>query len=257
MGKLVCLGLLLLASPARADWEDGRVPEGGNAFTLGRHVGEISLLGRSGVGLTDGVELSTMLPLDLVLFPNLGIKFRLFDDERWASSFKLTLGAGAYPVIGGGILPYPPIAGGFVGFVAAAFQSGEVAVSWRAARPITLTLRGGAFGLEMGVLGLGGGVAVYVPFVLPITGGGAALGLSGGGEMDAVLGEHDAIIVEGDVYGLVGAQEGLLLATAGWTHGWKCFHLTLGAYTLVDLPEGRMLHDQLPVAPYANAYWRF
>src|SRR5262249_30912590 len=172
------------------------------------------------------------------------------------SSFKLTLGAGAYPIVGGGILPYPPIAGGFVGFVLASFQSGELAVSWRPARPVTLTVRGGVFGLGMGVLGVGGGLAVYMPFVVPIIGGGAALGLTGGGEIDAVLGEHDAIIVEGDVYTIDGAQEGLLLATAGWTHAWKYFHLTVGVYTLTDLPDARMLRDQLPVAPYANMYWR-
>ena len=245
------------AVPARADWEDGRVPEGDNAFTLRRHELELSLLGRSGFGITDAVEISTYLPLDLVLFPNLGLEVRLFDDGRWASSCKLTLGAGAYPVVGGGFLPYPPVAAGFVGFVAAAFQAGEIMVSGRPGRAVTLTARAGGFAVEMGVLGLGGGVAVYVPLVLPIAKGGATPGFTGGAEIDLALGDHDAIVAGGDIYYLDGAEEGLAMATAGWTHAWRHFHLTVGAYTLVDLPDGRIWRDSLPVAPYANAYWRF
>ena len=247
----------LAALPARADWEDGRVPEGDNAFTLRRHTLELSLLGRSSFGITDRVEISTYLPLDCVLFPNLGLEFQLHDDGVWASSFKLTLGAGAYPVVGGGIIPYPPIATGFAGFVLAGFEEGELMVSARPARALTLTVRGGGLALELGVVGVGGALAVYVPAVLPITGGGAAVGVTGGAEIDWALGEHDALVASGDVYWLDGAGEGLAMGSMSWTHAWTHFHLTVGAYTLVDLPDARMFHDQLPVAPYANVYWRF
>jgi hypothetical protein len=249
--------LLLSSAPASADWEDGRVPEGDNAFTLERHTLELSLLGRSGFGVTRSFEISTYLPLDLALFPNLGFEWRLYEGPTWAASFKLTLGAGAYPIVGGGIIPYPPVAAGFVGFVAAGFEEGELMVSARAARPLTLTLRGGGLAIEMGVLALGGGLAVYVPLVLPIAAGGVAPGLTGGAEADLALGANDALIVSGDVYYLDGASEGLAMATAGWTHAWSHFHLTLGAYTLIDLPAAHALSDSLPVAPYANVYWRF
>src|SRR5262249_54841418 len=151
----------------------------------------------SSFGITDRVEISTYLPLDLVLFPNLGLEFQLHDDGVWASSFKLTLGAGAYPIVGGGIIPYPPVEAGFAGFVATRVQEGEWMESARLADALSFTLRGGGLAVELGVIGVGGGLAVYVPAVLPITSGGATAGATGGAEIDMAFGEHDALVVSG------------------------------------------------------------
>jgi hypothetical protein len=253
LAPLVVLGS---ASVGRADWSDGRVPEGDNAFTVRRHELRLSLLGRSAFGITDRVELSTYLPLYFVLFPNLALKVGLVDAPATSVALELGAGGGAYPMIGG--LPVPPfVAVGFVGFAVAGYQTAAVDWSVRPARPLTLTVRGGVIGLELGVVGVGGVAAPGAVAVLPILGGGSAVGGVGGLEADLVLGPKDALVVDTSLYYLRGADEALMLATAGWSHGWERVHLTLGACAVVDVPHAKLWRDGTPVGPYANLYWSF
>ncbi|HEY3360212.1 MAG TPA: hypothetical protein VGQ83_43575 [Polyangia bacterium] len=253
---LVLSCLLGSAAVARADWADGRVPEGDNAFTLRQRDLRLSVLGRSAVGITDRVELSAYLPLYFALFPNLALKIGLFDGDASSVALKLGVGAGAYPVIGGMAVP-PFVAFGFTGFVVAGYQTAEVDWSVRPTRRLTVTGRAGVLGLELGVVGVGGVVGPGAVAVLPILGGGAALGGVGGLELDVVLGPRDALVVDASAYYLKGADEGLVITTAGWTHAWEHFHLMLGAYTFLDLPHAKLWHDGHPVGPYANLYWSF
>src|SRR4051794_19777638 len=78
-----CFGLTILffaffSVSAQADWQRGHVVEGDSAYTVPGGAARLSLLGRSALGLSNRVELSTYLPLDLVLFPNLSLKYRFF-----------------------------------------------------------------------------------------------------------------------------------------------------------------------------------
>jgi len=254
---LAVIGIACARGVARAEWEDWRVPEGANAYTVKRHDLRLDLIGRSAFGITSRVELSTYLLLDAVLFPNLGLKVRVADTPRVAVAVEGHVGGGLYPVAGGGLLPFPPVAFGSVGFVAASFQLIGTQVTVHPAHALAFTLRGNLIAAEAKSENVGGVVGPGAAAALPFAFGGSSVGASGGAEVDWVLGKHDTLVLEADVAGFRHAREQLSLAWIGWTHGWKRFHLTVGAYTIVDLPDAKMLHDKEPVAPFGNVYWKF
>lgn len=261
LALLATLATAALASSARADWEDGRVPEGGdNAYTLGRHQLRVPILGATTFGLSSRVELSTYAPLDLVLFPNLAVKWRFHETDTTAVAAKLGAGGGIYPIVGGAIIPYPPTGAGFFGFVAAGTQKLDLTASTRTSRMLTLSATAGAFAVELGVIAIAGAAsfAGYVPLVLPLSGGGAAPGATGGVELDYRIDKRDVFVFDLNVWFVRGAKDGLLMSTAAFTHAWGTFHLTIGAYTLADVPDTTIWkQSKLPVAPYANVSWTF
>src|SRR5262245_27136962 len=90
------LAMTSAAGVAHADWERGVMPEGGTAYTVQQRELRLDLVGRSAFGITSRTELSTYVLLDAILFPNLELKVRVFenDDAAWAISGGV--GAGLY-----------------------------------------------------------------------------------------------------------------------------------------------------------------
>ena len=133
---LLTTSLLLAAVSARADWETGVVPEGSNAYTIERHAVRLNVIGKSAFGLTDRLELSSYLPL--IIFPNIGLKYRLIDAPNFALALEGDLGAGAFPIAAGGILPLPGgiFGGGAAGLLLGSAQMAELHVSVRKKRRI-------------------------------------------------------------------------------------------------------------------------
>lgn len=264
------VALLLIASPALAlaEYRDGEVPEGMNAFTLHRRAVHVSLLGTSGIGLTDNTELATYLAADALLFPNLRLEHRFLRGDDVSASLMLGAGAGVYPFAVGAFLPLPGavVAGGGVGFAWASIQTATVVGSVRVTPAVTLSANAGGFALEGGFAAVAGGVGA---------GGGGGGGGGGtasdsgsrtggtaGVELAATVGHHDALIVAVDgwltrAHGMDPA-EGLLYPRATWTHAWKHFHLTGGVYALLDPPSWKSAKEsKMPVAPYVNVAWNW
>jgi hypothetical protein len=261
---IVALIVSLLAATAHADWDpNGHIPEGGdNAWTIGRHDLRVSILGPTAFGITDRVELSTFLPLDLLLFPNLALKWRFHEAPNGSYAAKLGVGGGAYPIIGGAFIPYPPTGAGFIGLIGASYQKLDLIGSWHPGPTdrFTFSLAVAGFALEMGGVGIGSvdSLATWVPNVLPIALGGSAVGAMGGVELDYRIDRRNVFVFDADLWALRHAKDGLLVMTAGITHAWRHFHLTIGAYSLGDVPALTLWKEsKMPVAPYANVYWTF
>jgi hypothetical protein len=87
--------------------------------------------------------------------------------------------------------------------------------------------------------------------------GGTASGLRGGLELDWTPRERDALWASGDLYLLPGDRTGLFVGSAGWMHGWQRFQLSLGLYSLIDLPDRILLEGEPPVGPLLNGAWVF
>ncbi len=268
MLRLVALLLIVSPAIALADYQDGEVPEGMNAFTLHKRAVHVSLLGTSAVGLTDNTELATYLAADAVLFPNLRLEHRFLRGDDVSASFMLGAGGGVYPFAAGAFLPLPGafVAGGGVGFAWGAVQSATLVGSVRVTPAVTLSANAGGFALEGGFAAVAGGVGA---------GGGGAGGGAGatsnsssrtggtaGVELAATVGHHDALIVACDAWMTrpkgMDPAEGLLYPRVTWTHAWQHFHLTGGAYALLDPPSWKTTKSsQLPVGPYVNVAWNW
>ncbi len=260
------MALLGLTVSARADYAPGRVPEGANAFTVARHELRLSVLGTSAYGITDHTEISTYLLGDAVLFPNLALEHTFHDDGTLVASWSLGVGAGALPVVAGVAIPLPGgvFGGGTLGVVGASAQDAELELSLRATDMLTLSVGGGAFALEGGFAGLiagagaGGGGAGGAGGEVAL--GGSRAGATAGAEADLTLGRHDVVVAGAEAWFFrpyyQDGPDGLVYAHVAWTHAWTHFHLSLGAYGFVDVPDAKILHDsQMPVAPYANVAW--
>jgi hypothetical protein len=256
--------LSFLARPVHADWDAGRFPEGDNAWTLPQWHLRLNILGRSAIGLTDRLELSTYLPLDLALFPNFGLKYRFLDTGRWGSALELNAAGGIYPIPVASAFPLP---GGILGgagivFLFGAFQGATLHVSSQVADTVSVSARGSVFAVEAagafigGIAGAGNGGAAVLPLGLAL--GTSASGASGGVEADWVIGAHDSLFAEADLYGLRGHHTLMLWPFGGWVHAWPYVHLMVGVYTFRDLPllPGEK-PPKLPVSPFANVYWNF
>jgi len=250
----LAFAIVLVPAVAQASWPEGHVVEGDSAYTVPAGHGRISLLGRSSVGLGERVELSTYLPLDVLLFPNLGLKWRLLQSDTVALALKGGVGGGLYPVAAGVTVPIGAAVGG-AGLVGAAYQNVDLTLSVTPAQPVTLSLRAGIMRLEYGltaVIGAAGG------------GGGGAAGVSssghmnvpnGGFELDALLSTKNALIAEAEAYRLHDNTT-LIAPYLAWYHAFgEHFHLVVGGFTFAELPATNARRF-LPL-PYANVYWNF
>ncbi|HTL37520.1 MAG TPA: hypothetical protein VL326_30525 [Kofleriaceae bacterium] len=273
--RLLALTVLLVPGVARADYREGIVPEGTNAFVHQRREIRLSLLGPSELAVTDHTEIGTYLLADAVLFPNLRVEHQLGQSEHAATSFMLGAGAGVLPLAGGTVLPLPGgvVAGGGVGFAWGSIQTATLLTSLRTG-PMAFSLNAGGFAMEGGVAGVVGGVGAG--------GGGAGAaggpaethasrtGLTAGVEVSRTVGKRDAIIAAVDVWTsrrgwptcdcsgtAMDGPTGIVYPRVTWTHQWTHLALTGGAYALIDLPKAETLHGKMPVAPFLNvAYVR-
>lgn len=266
LARLVVLTAVLIPSAARAEYREGIVPEGTNAFVHHRREIRLSVLGPSQLALTDRTEIGTYLLADALLFPNLRLEHQLGETEHVATSFMLGAGAGVLPLAAGGVLPFPggAVAAGGVGFAWGSIQTATLLTSFRTG-PTALSFNAGGFAMEGGVAGVVGGVGAG--------GGGAGAaggpaethgsraGLTAGVEISRTVGAHDAIIAAVDTWKwramTMDGATGFVYPRITWTHQWTHVALTGGAYALIDLPKAEALHSKLPVAPFLNvAYVR-
>ena len=141
LGLLVTVAVQPLA--ALADWDEAVLPEGSNAYTLHKREGRLSLFGRSGVGLTDRLELSSyfcLFPL-----PNLGLKYRFLDAGPMSLALEFDAAVGGVPLFAAGLLPIPgagaAVAGAGVGLAVGSIQAFELHTTLRPARAVAVTAR--------------------------------------------------------------------------------------------------------------------
>lgn len=259
---LVCaLVLVASASPARADFVDGEVPAGVNAFVQRRHDLRLSVLGASALGITDHTELSSFLLADLVLIPNLRVEHQFINDGTVAMSFTAAAVAGWFPLAGATVLPLPggAVGGAGIGFAWGTMQSAALIGTVRITPTISLSANAGGFAMEGGVAGIVGGAGIggngAAVGATPAAASGARVGVTAGVELSATFGRRDALVIACDGW-FFRPPAGLLYARAGWTHQWGRFQLTLGVYGFGDPPRfERVRTSQLPVAPYAGVAW--
>jgi hypothetical protein len=241
--------ITVCSAAAYADWENGEVPEASNAFTVKRHRLRINILGTTAVGITEKTEVSTYLWLDAMLFPNVTLKHRMFDDGRVAVAISGGVGAGLLPYAG------------------ASVQTVGAQISYRATPHAVVTIRGNVVAAE-------GGNATAAGIISPAGPGAAAYAIHGsrfGGTLGAgatyVLDSHNAFVIEGDAAKLRGSREVVTLATVNWTHAWQKIHLSVGLFSMLQLrsrpveqstqgmePMSTEAASKVPM-PYANVYW--
>jgi len=247
------LGFSLFSTPAQADWQSGHVVEGESAYTVRGGNGRVSLLGRSAIGLGDRVELSTYLPLDALLFPNLSLKYRFFESDSFALALKGGAGGGLYPIAAGLTLPFGVAVGG-AGLVAASYQNIDLTLSMTPADPITVSVRGGVMRAEFALRAVVGAAGAGGAGGAPISQDGHETVSNGEVELDAKLGVRNAVIADLEAYHFGSAT--VLVPYAAWYHAFgPHFHLAVGGFELIELPRTGH-HDYLPI-PYANVYWNF
>lgn len=265
---LVLASVIAIPALAHADYHDGEVPEGMNAYTLHKRAVHVSLLGTSAIGLTDNTELATYLMADALLFPNLRLEHRVLRGDQVSASVMVGAGAGVYPFAVGAFLPLPGVvvAGGGAGFAWASIQTATLVGSARLSPAVTLSANVGGFALEGGFAAIAGGVGAGGGGA---GGGGGTTNMSGtrtgataGMELAATIGTHDALIIGCDAWmtraTAMDPNEGLLYPRATWTHAWRHFHLTGGAYALLDPPSWKAAKDsKMPVSPYVNVAWNW
>jgi len=76
---LLCAALLAAATPARAEYGSVRRIVGGTAYTLEQGELAVGILSPVQYGLLDNLTVSTHPVLDLLLTPNVAVKFKAYD----------------------------------------------------------------------------------------------------------------------------------------------------------------------------------
>lgn len=260
---------------ALTEWENGINPEGSNAYTLKRHIFRLNVFGRSSYGITDKLEVSTIIPL--FFFPNFSFKYRFYEKEKFAAAYQISAGAGIYPLVGGGILPGPGIivAAGAAGFFGGSLQCFELHATYHPTKIFSASAHAGPLAVEGAFLGLGAGLGLggggVGGAIIPIGVGSAVLGYNSGFETLFCIDEHNSFDLRANMSGLLPIgkaaiiilhaedQAALVYAHTGWTHSRRHFRITLGAYTFLDPPRWKMVTESKmpPIGPAINVYWLF
>ncbi len=245
-------------------WEDGRVPEFSNAYTLHRHEFRLNVLGRSSYALSNRLEMSCYLPL--IMCPNLSLKYRFFDNGAFASAVEFGTARGAFPlgVATGIVLPGAAIGAGTAGFVSGSDNYIKLFSSWHPTQKLTFSARGSVSFLKVGYTGLAGFVGVggngAIVGALPIEVSHRFRYFMGGFETDYVINKQNVIVLNTYMGGFEGSNKQLIVPSLGWTHAKTHFHYTLGLYTFLDPPTWQTWEaekSKMPVGVYANVYWIF
>ena len=86
---LALVAAILLATPARADFGDIRRIFSGTAYTLSEGDFAVGVIGPMSFGLIDQFTLTTHPILDLILIPNLNLKWKFFDNNKVALALNV------------------------------------------------------------------------------------------------------------------------------------------------------------------------
>ncbi len=245
-------------------WEDGRVPEFSNAYTLQSHELRLNVLGRSSYAISNRLEMSSYLPL--IMSPNISFKYRFHDNGNFASAVEFGTANGAFPLgmAFGIILPGAAIGGGTVGFIKGSDNHIKIYSSWKPTPKLTFSVRGGVSFLKIGYAGLIGVAGVggegVIVGALPVNINHRFNYYMGGFETDYVLNKKNVLVLNSTVGGFEGGKTQLIIPSLGWTHAKTHFHYTVGLYTILDPPSWntwKAEKSNMPVGAYANVYWVF
>lgn len=245
-------------------WENGRVPEFSNAYTLQSHELRLNILGRSSYAISNRLEMSSYLPL--IMSPNVSFKYRFLDQGNFASAFEFGTAHGAFPLgmAFGILLPGAIIGGGTVGYVKGSDNHLKLYSSWHPTQKLTFSARGSVSFLKIGYAGLIGVAGVgkdgVIAGALPVNISHRFNYLMGGFETDYVLNQKNVLILNSTISGFEGGKTQLIIPSLGWTHAKTHFHYTLGLYTILDPPTWetwKAEKSNMPLGAYANVYWIF
>lgn len=245
-------------------WEDGRVPEFSNAYTLRQHELRLNILGRSSYAISNRLEVSSFLPL--IIMPNVSFKYRFIDRGNFASSFEVGTAGGALPVgvATGIVLPGAIIGGGTGGFIRGSDNHLKLYSSWHPTQKLTFSARASVSFLKVGYTGLLGMAGIgnegVIAGVLPINMSHRFKYYMGGFETDYVINKQNVIVLNTTASGFEGGKTQLIIPSLGWTHAKTHLHYTLGLYTILDPPTWetwKAEKSKMPVGAFANVYWIF
>lgn len=79
----------LFARPAKADYIDIRHVFAGTAYTLAQGDFVVGVIGPMSFGLVEELTLTTHPILDLILIPNVNLKWKFFDNDKVALAFDI------------------------------------------------------------------------------------------------------------------------------------------------------------------------
>jgi hypothetical protein len=246
-------------------WEDGRVPEFSNAYTLHRHEFRLNVLGRSSYAINNRFEVSSYLPL-IFITPNVSLKYRFLDRRSFAAAIEAGTIRGLFPAAfaTGILLPGAAIGVGTAGFIRGSDNHIKLYASWHPTAKLTFSAKGSVSFLKIGYIGLGGVAGVggdgVIAGLFPINVKHNFKYLAGGIEADYVINKKNAIVFNSTISGFENANKQLLVSSLGWTHANTHFHYTVGLYNFLDPPVWDMWKAEkshIPVGVYANVYWIF
>lgn len=243
-------------------WEQGRVPEFANAYTLQSHEFRFNLIGRSSYAFGNRVEMSIYIPL--IITPNVAFKYKFIDKHFFASAIEIGTADGIFPLAAasGIVMPGGGFGAGTIGLLHGTDFHLKLYLSFPVSDKLTFSVRGNVSAIHAGYTGgaafagIGGnGAAVGL---IPVNVGKRFRFFSAGFETDYVFNKKNAIVLNTGVGGFEGGKKQIGLATLSWTHAKIHFHYSFGLYCFYDPPTYEMIHEsKLPVSAYANVYWIF
>ncbi len=235
--------LVLAAASARADLAAGDgAPRSAETLKEGQ-TSVAGVLHPTAIGLTDRVQASTLILLDVFGAPNVDVAVRIFDGE----SFDLTLVGDAMYGVGGW-------------FKNTAQYSLQAVAAQKVTPNLTVGLRGGAGRQE--VLG-DNEIDLFFVTIATVE----ATLIKGGGYAEWAVDRRNLIYVNADVMlplldepleNETGTVNGLHAkdlrwqARAGYTHAWDRFRLSA-----LLIHDRSMLDGGAPVMPMADFWWTF
>lgn len=253
-------------------WEDGKVWEFQNAYTISKHEWRLNLLGPSSFGASDRLEVKSYI--QLMLAPNVSFKYRFLDKGQFSAAIEPGASLGGLPVAGavGILLPGGAVGGGTVGIVTFSDVFVKLYATWHPTKKFTLSVRGGASRIKASFSGLGGfagiggsgGAVGFFPFNVGLI---KTTWVMAGFEADYVLNERNALVLRSSIGKLHTTGLGnedisytsadyLMWPSASWNHAWRHLHLTAGVYGVFDPPSFTIVKSsRLPIGPFADVYW--
>lgn len=258
--------------PMHVGWEDGKVWEFQNAYTISRHEWRLNLLGPSSFGITNKLEVKSYI--QLVLAPNVSFKYRFLEKGQFTAAVEPGASLGGLPVAGAMaiLLPGGAVGGGTVGIVSYSDVFVKLYASWHPTQKFTFSLRAGASHIKASYTGLGGFAAIggngeavgFIPFSVGLI---KTNWIMAGFEADYVLNQHNAFVLRSSIgklhtTGIGGtdlsytSSDYLAMPSLSWNRAWRHVHLTAGIYGAFDPPSFTMVRNsKIPVGPFADVYW--
>ena len=236
-------------------WEDGRVPEYSNAYTLHRHECLIQPLGISSFAFNNNLEISSNFLYDL-FFPNLGLKYKI--GESGGLTYAVAAGVASNPLgslaaislgtlgvqntpstIGSPVKDYQVVRRAeFLNFY----------ISWQPVNYLTLSVSGGP-------------LIANVSKGNPITGFHRVNdhGFLSGGEIDWMLDHRNCFTAKISMIHVGDSIQYIETPALFWTHAWSRFHLSAGLYLffLSSKHDSKYSAQNPPIAPELGFYWIF